>query len=130
VGDIPKIVAVMKEDEHVQFLDWECELLAHTESCNGIVLVAVDDRDSIVGAVIGGAMGFRGTINHLAVSREARGAGVGRALFQAIKQRFAEMRIYRLFLFVQEGAQGADAFWQSQGFRRTKNETTYEIDIV
>lgn len=129
-SDAAGVAHVMRDNPDVQFLGWEEDLFRRIDECNAIVLVAVDQREAVLGAIIGGVMGFRGTVNHLAVARPLRRSGLGRALFEQVKRIFAEKQIRRVFIFVDKNADGAAAFWRSQGFRETKNEMTYEIDVV
>lgn len=126
-SDKQELIELMREHKNVQFLDWEGDLLE--EEGAAMVLVATDDADRMVGGIIGGAMGVRGTVNHLAVSATAQRGGIGTALFQALSQKFAERQVRRIFLFVEDQEEGAIEFWQRHGFRMTDGETTLEVDI-
>ena len=87
--------------------------LAHSEGCS---FVAVARDGGIVGAVLGAHDGRRGTIRHLAVAKEARGAGVGGALVDAATAAMAARGIPKMWLVVFARNEGGNIFWEKMGF--------------
>ena len=66
----------------------------------------VRNRDrELVGAVLCGHDGRRGTLHHLAVAREYRRKGIGRALVEKCLSSLRELKILKcnLFLFSSQG---------------------------
>ena len=84
----------------------------------------------IVAALLGGVMGTRGIINHLAVDPAYRRNGTARALVESFECALKLRGVYRYFLFVGRDNYGATRFWQAQGMRSTSEvELTMERDI-
>ena len=89
-----------------------------------LLLVAelADDPDrTIIGAVLAGYDGHRGSINYLAVDPALQGAGHGRALVRACEQRLEAMGCPKVNLLVRTTNAGVAAFYRSLG---------YEVDDV
>jgi len=74
------------------------------------------DANRIIGAVLCGHDGRRGCLHHLAVAREHRKQGLGKALVAACLDRLAGLGILKcnLFLFA-DNAQG-EVFWRHTGW--------------
>jgi ribosomal protein S18 acetylase RimI-like enzyme len=95
-----------------------------------IALMAEDDEGCIVGALIGGVMGTRGTINHVAVDEGHRDRGVGGQLVEAFEHELRQRGVRRYFLFVTRSNARARSFWASRGLAATTRlESTYERDL-
>jgi ribosomal protein S18 acetylase RimI-like enzyme len=82
-----------------------------------------------VGAVIGGMLGTRGTINHLAVSPRHRTQGLGQRLVEAASADMKRVGVLRMFLFVDESNLAGKRFWAAQGFCEPRGEITFERDL-
>ena len=80
-------------------------------------LVAVDDAQRIVGSVMAGYDGHRGWVNYLAVAREARHRGIGRALMQAAEAYLRDLGAPKLNLQLREDNLAAAAFYERIGYR-------------
>lgn len=103
-------------------------------SDDGAVFVA-DDEGTITGYVyaaleplswkeLRGAAGF---IHDVAVSEEARGAGVGRELMQAAIAWLRERGAPRVILWTAAPNEAARTLFKSLGFRETMAEMTMEL---
>ena len=70
----------------------------------------------IVGAVLSGHDGRRGTICHLAVSQHEKSQGIGTALVDACLAALKREGIRKVWLVVMGSNAQGDAFWEKQGF--------------
>jgi ribosomal protein S18 acetylase RimI-like enzyme len=128
--DVPEVIHLMASTPEVAFCWWEDEALLRREVSRpgGVHLVARAGR-RVVGALIGGSFGVRGTISHLAVAPPFRRTGVGQELVAAAYAAFQSMGIHRLFLFVHVSNAAGVGFWKSLGFSPVSGETTLEYDL-
>ena len=83
-----------------------------------LFLVAASGK-RIVGAVVGGWDGRRGSVYHLAVAPDRRGAGIGTALMTELEARFALKGCLRMNLLVAEEGEEAIAFYERLGWVRS-----------
>ena len=74
-----------------------------------LIVAEVDGR--IVGTVIAGWDGWRGSIYRLAVAPDQRRSGLGQALLRAAEERLAGLGARRLHAIVVESNDVAVAFW-------------------
>lgn len=129
-GDLTEVVAFMRRFPEVHFCDWETEEVIGNAvaAAPGVNLVArVDGR--IVGALLAGVVGMRGTVNHLATDPLWRRGGLASALVRRAMAGFREVGIRRVFLFVEADCGGSLAFWRRMGFQETSGEVTLERDL-
>jgi ribosomal protein S18 acetylase RimI-like enzyme len=87
-------------------------LVAHDP---GALLVALDG-DRVVGSVIAGWDGWRGTVYRLAVAPAHRRSGVARTLVHAAEARLTDVGAVRMQTIVVESSPGATAFWRASGW--------------
>lgn len=128
--DIPTVIAFLRRFPSIHFLEWEDErLLAQVLTQYPISSFLAQDGKRLIGAVIGGAIGLRGTINHIAVDAQYQGQGVGQLLVSHTLASFQAAGIYRVFLFVLRDQPMALRFWEEAGFRATAEELTLERDL-
>lgn len=71
---------------------------------------------AIVGAVLCGHDGRRGSLHHLAVDATQRRRGVAARLIERCFERLAEHSIQKCNIFVYHDAEDAAAFWHHFGF--------------
>ncbi|AQW67771.1 MULTISPECIES: N-acetyltransferase [Pseudomonas] len=126
-----RLVNFLKRFDEIAFCDWQNEdllkgLLSHD---NTFCYLAENHSGAIIGAVAGGAMGTRGTINHLAVSPDYRHSRIGTSLTTSILNDFRQHGIRRVFLFIDQDNASAVRFWNRQGFSQTRGEITCEVDL-
>jgi ribosomal protein S18 acetylase RimI-like enzyme len=81
----------------------------------GLSLVA-RDGEQLVGAVIGGHDGRRGTLHHLAIAATHQRRGIGKALVACCLQKFREAGINRFSVMVYSDNEDGKNFWKSLGW--------------
>jgi ribosomal protein S18 acetylase RimI-like enzyme len=87
-------------------------LLAHDDGA----LVVAEDDSRIVGSVIAGWDGWRGSIYRLVVAPDHRRSGLGGALLAAAERRLEELGGRRLQAIVVESDAQATGFWRASGW--------------
>lgn len=124
---VSDVLALMRATPEVSFCDWE-DLRAHANSAHAASFVAVADGE-VVAAVIGGSLGVRGTISHLAVKEGHRRAGIGGMLVRHALTCLQHRGVRRMFVVAHDVNVGAQRFWEGIGFVATLGETTFELDV-
>lgn len=79
----------------------------------GLSFVA-EDQGRLVGVVLCGHDGRRGTLRHLAVDKAYRGQGVGRELVDHALRVLHDAGIGKCNLYVEDSNPAALAFWRAQ----------------
>jgi len=127
---VSAVVRFMEVFPEIHFCDWEDErLLVKSLHDRSLVCFVAWFGDTIVGAIFAGAMGLRGTINHLAVDKHWQRRGIGERLVAEVVRHFRSVGIRRLFLFVVSEQPIAALFWNRMGFDVMAGEVTMERDI-
>ena len=91
-------------------------LFAHSP---GALVLAVD-RDAIVGTIIRGWDGWRGTLYRLAVAPAYRRRGIATMLVSRAEQELREQGVRRMHLIAgRAGGTAAEAFWLSAHYEPT-----------
>jgi ribosomal protein S18 acetylase RimI-like enzyme len=83
----------------------------------GLSRLAIE-ADRIVGAVLCGHDGRRGTLHHLAVAPESRGQGIGRALVEACLRALADEGILKCNVFLFADNDLGRSFWEQAGWKQ------------
>lgn len=129
--DAQRLECFFRQFEEVSFCEWQ-----DAKCLRGVLVqkttaafLALDIRGEVVGAVLGGMLGSRGTINHLAVSPVYRSQGVGQRLVEAASADMKRVGVLRMFLFVDDANLAGKRFWSAQGFCEPRGETTFERDL-
>ena len=89
------------------------EALAAMVREQGDLFLVAEDGGEVVGTVIGGWDGWRGSIYRLAVLPAHRRRGLAGALVEAVEERLRGKGAQRLSLMVERQREGAVAFWGS-----------------
>lgn len=129
--DAQRLERFFRQFEEVSFCEWQdakC-LRGVLEQKTTTAFLALDVGGEVVGAVLGGMLGSRGTINHLAVSTLYRSQGVGQRLVEATSADMKRVGVLRMFLFVDDANLAGKRFWSAQGFCEPRGETTFERDL-
>ena len=64
------------------------------------LFLVIEDREKIIGTVMGGYDGHRGIINYLGVHPSFRGQGLGKMLLQAVEQKLKDFGCPQVNLLV------------------------------
>lgn len=80
------------------------------------LFLVVQDKNKIVGTVIGGYDGRRGLVYHLAVESAYRGRGLGKMLMDEIERRLIAKGCLKAYLLVLEGANEIAEFYAHRGW--------------
>ncbi|EPE3190972.1 GNAT family N-acetyltransferase [Cronobacter sakazakii] len=131
INDACDIVRFLKFFKEVAFCEWQDEehIRKIVAAENARCYLAKDQNGVLVGAIIGGMLGTRATLNHIAISPIFRNNKIGTVLTKTILNDFYLSGIKRVFLFIEDKNQVAFKFWRSQGFEPTTGETTCELDL-
>lgn len=131
VRDAERMEQFFRGFDEVSFCEWQ-----DARFLRGVILqetttayLAIDASGEVVGAVIGGRLGTRGTINHLAVSPGYRTRGLGQRLVEAASADMKRVGVLRMFLFVDDANLAGKRFWAAQGFYEPRGEITFERDL-
>jgi putative acetyltransferase len=85
------------------------------------------DRD-LIGAVLCGHDGRRGSLHHLAVALDWRRKGIGRALVERCLSSLRELKILKCNVFLFSNNPEGEAFWRGMGWKR--REDLYLVQVV
>ena len=115
-GDVDAVLALWREaDAEPTHTDDAAGLTTLLERDPDALLVAVDE-DRVVGSVIAGWDGWRGSIYRLAVAPGHRRHGLGRRLLGAAEDRFRAAGARRCQAIVVQTDGQATAFWRASGW--------------
>ena len=81
-------------------------------------LILAEDRSSVVGSVIAGWDGWRGSVYRLVVAPSHRRLGLGRRLLHHAEARLSAEGAIRLQAIVVETEPQAVGFWQASGWEQ------------
>jgi ribosomal protein S18 acetylase RimI-like enzyme len=88
-------------------------------------LILAEDRGEIVGTVIAGWDGWRGSIYRLAVARAHRRHGLGAGLLRAAEARLSRLGARRMHAIVVGTDTRAVAFWDATDWEHQEGQVRY-----
>ena len=88
-------------------------------------LIVAEENGRIVGTVIAGWDGWRGSVYRLAVGPDQRRNGLGRTLLRAAEDRLAALGAQRLHAIVVESNAVAVAFWTASEWRHQAGQLRF-----
>lgn len=94
-------------------------LVRNPETCFGAF-----ENGELIGAILSGHDGRRGTIGHTAVRNGCRGKGVGRALVALVEEAMRRQGIRKLNMVVFARNEAGNAFWEKLGYT-TREDLVY-----
>ena len=117
-ADAAEVLALWRtagaEPSHTDDVESITQLVTHDAKA----LIVAEDAGRIVGSIIAGWDGWRGSIYRLAVVPGHRRRGLGRELLAAAEQRLAEAGAARLQAIVVETDSQATGFWRATGWQQ------------
>jgi ribosomal protein S18 acetylase RimI-like enzyme len=116
-ADLPPARQLWIETEGVELAEGDSveDLKRYLLRNPGMSFVAVAG-ERLVGAVLAGYDGRRGLLYHLAVARDQRGAGIGRALVERLLAALKNAGAVRMLILVARDNPAGEKFWSKQGW--------------
>jgi ribosomal protein S18 acetylase RimI-like enzyme len=126
-ADIPDVLALWRggeaEPTHTDDVPSLQALMARDP---GALIVAEDGSDArIVGSVIAGWDGWRGSVYRLVVHPDHRRRGLGRRLLEHAEARLAMIGAVRLNAIVVETDDVATSFWRASGWEEQEERLRF-----
>lgn len=117
ISDYPSVMELWSRTENMLLreADTEDNIAKYLKRNPGLSFVAEKELN-IVGAVLAGTDGRRGYIQHLAVSNQNRGKGIGKRLIQNTISALEKEGIFKTHLFVTNQNTIAQNFYKSIGW--------------
>ena len=122
--DIEGVLAFWREAAQPTSTD-SAEVLASLVGRQPGALIVAEVDGHIVGSVIAGWDGWRGSIYRLAVGPDQRRSGLGRALLRAAEDRLTALGARRLHAIVVESNDDAVAFWTASDWERQAGQLRF-----
>jgi ribosomal protein S18 acetylase RimI-like enzyme len=122
--DIPGVLAFWETSAQPTSTDSVEALRGLLERDPGALIVAVEDG-RIIGSVIAGWDGWRGSVYRLAVAADHRRQGLARSLLRAAEDRLAELGAHRLHAIVVGTESQAVAFWEATDWEHQRGQLRY-----
>jgi ribosomal protein S18 acetylase RimI-like enzyme len=127
--DIGAVLRLWREAAEPSSTDSEAALYALVERDAGALMVAEGDADRIVGTVIAGWDGWRGSVYRLAVASDVRRSGVARQLVQSAERRLVELGAQRIHAIVIGSDARAMGFWSATDWNLEGDEVRFAKNI-
>jgi len=121
--DIPDLVSITEESS--QAASWSKESCEQLRKSEGFLGLVSESAGSVSGFVVGRQVMDEGEILNVAVRRQNRRKGEGRALLSAVLEQLRRRGASRVYLEVRESNETAIAFYQKQGFAKTGRRPGY-----
>ena len=101
------------------------EALSRLLATDRDALLLAEFGDAVVGSLIAGWDGWRGSFYRLAVDPAHRRRGLATALLREGERQLRERGALRLTAIVAEGDAAASGFWTAAGYRRQADRTRF-----
>ncbi len=117
--DLPEVILFWQEMEGIGLSESDSvpALTSYLQRNPELSFVARNDQQQIVGAVLCGHDGRRGYLHHLAVEKNYRKMGIGRALVEKCLSSLQALNILKCNLFLFSDNSRGEAFWREMGWR-------------
>jgi ribosomal protein S18 acetylase RimI-like enzyme len=122
--DIAGVLTFWQESAEPTSTD-TAEVLASLVDRDPGALIVAETDGRIVGTVIAGWDGWRGSIYRLAVGPAQRRSGLGRSLLRAAEDRLAGLGARRLHAIVVEANDAAVAFWTASDWEHQAGQLRF-----
>jgi N-acetylglutamate synthase len=117
--DLPEVIRFWEEMEGIGLSESDSvpALTSYLQRNPELSFVARNEQRQIVGAVLCGHDGRRGYLHHLAVAKNYRKMGIGRALVEKCLSSLQALNILKCNLFLFFDNSRGEAFWREIGWR-------------
>lgn len=88
------------------------------------------EKNELISVVLGGFDGRRGYVHHLAVKPEKQGEGLGKAMMEELMKRFADLKVIKVHLFVEETNKEVKDFYRNIGFKERTDLTDFSKTLI
>jgi ribosomal protein S18 acetylase RimI-like enzyme len=122
--DFGAVLQLWREEAEPSSSDSESALRALVSHDAGALMVA-EEADRIVGTVIAGWDGWRGSIYRLVVAPDCRRSSVGRQLVQSAERRLAEFGAQRMQAIVIGSDIRAMGFWSATAWELQRGQVRF-----
>lgn len=117
IDDLDEVLSLWSATEGVGLNESDTlAALVHYLARNPQMSIVACESSQIVGAVLCGHDGRRGYLNHLAVSRQHRGQGIGRQLVERCLGALSALGILRCNIFLYVDNEAGKRFWDHLGW--------------
>ena len=116
VGELPAILALWTEAEAEPTRTDDTASLARLIAHDPGAIIVAEENERIIGSIIAGWDGWRGSLYRLAVAPGHRRHGVGRRLVSEAATRLASLGALRLQAIVVASDAEATEFWRTSGW--------------
>ena len=120
-AEIPSVLALWHSAEAIPSVTDSEDSLGRLVERDPDSLLLAEAGEMIVGSLIVGWDGWRGSFYRLAVDPEWRRQGIASALIVAGEERLESLGAIRLTAIVASGEHAAVALWQAAGYQRQAN---------
>jgi len=110
-------------------LDDSKEGIAKYLARNPNTCFVAEKNDRIIGAILSGHDGRRGSISHTVIAQSEQRQGIGGALVNAVMSAFKNEGIHKVNLVVFSKNENGNAFWEKHGFT-TRNDLIYRNKAI
>ena len=117
--DLPEVIRFWQEMEGIGLSESDSvpALTSYLQRNPELSFVARNEQEQIIGAVLCGHDGRRGYLHHLAVARNYRKMGIGRALVEKCLSSLQALNILKCNLFLFSNNSSGETFWKEIGWR-------------
>jgi ribosomal protein S18 acetylase RimI-like enzyme len=119
IGDYDEIYSLWKNTEgmglHALDVDSKEGISRYLKRNRGMSFIA-RDKNKLVGTVLCGTDGRRGYLFHLAVDKDCRKQGIGKAIVDRALSKLASVGISKCVIFVFEQNTSGKQFWEHIGW--------------
>jgi putative acetyltransferase len=129
MGDLAEVIQFWRGMEGIGLSesDTYSALSSYLRRNPGLSWVVRNRDRELVGAVLCGHDGRRGSLHHLAVAREYRRKGIGRALVEKCLSSLRELKILKCNLFLFSNNAQGEAFWRQIGWKMREDLSLLQV---
>ena len=121
--DIPELVSITEESSEAA--SWSRESYEELCTSEGFLTFVSEKAGRVSGFMVGRQAADEGEILNVAVRRENRRQGEGRALLSAVLEQLHRQGVRRVYLEVRESNETGIAFYEKLGFAKTGRRPGY-----